>query len=161
MGRWIVVALVASGLTGCGGNKAACTIPNSPGGVVGKVDGEAWNTGGAAWNETSTGIQITMDSGDGYRITFSLQETLEGIALTEVLENGPVPSEVSFDNGEQGFALLYADGESGSMTTQGTLGGYFTIEEVTDGVIGACFTFDAESVDRTAVVEGGLRAPPL
>lgn len=154
--RHVLPLILCAACTG----RAVCDLP-ARGKLTGEVDGERWTTGGVVWNETGDGIQITTDSGDGYRVTFSLQEDADGIALTEVIESGPVPTEVSFDDGNTAFALIYPEGESSSLSTKGSVGGWLSIEEVSDGVVGACFSFEASSADRSAVVGGGLRAPRM
>lgn len=147
--------------TGCGG-AATCDLTGlAEGAVRGTVDGVGWDTTGAAWSPTGEGIQVVTSSGGGYRVTFSLLKSVDGEALATAVDAGETPIEVSFDDESAGFALLYADGASGSLTSKGDGGGTLTIERLDGDLVGACFAFDAVSADRTASVEGALLAAPL
>lgn len=147
-------------LTACASGGTCDLTGLAEGGVRGTVDGVGWDTTGAAWSPTGGGIQIVTASGGGYRVTFSLQESVEGQAMGAAVAEGETPIEVSFDDEITAFVLLYPDGES-SLTSKGNTGGGLTITEIDGQVIGACFDFVASNADRNASVEGALRAPPL
>ena len=119
-----------------------------------RVDGEAWLVEGANWMEAGSNVQIMIPTSGGWGITLVAQSTLSGESLSEALEAGVFPIEVSLGSEGGGFATVYPE-EGLSYTSKSGSGGELVIHGA-DEALEACFSFEAVSTDTVAIqVTGG------
>jgi hypothetical protein len=146
--RFLLFTLMAS-VVGCApedGDRDAvsCSISGLSGIANATIDGAAWAGNGGSWNEAGSTIQITIESDVGFTMT------LRG---TKDSQGDPVAGRVNDDSLPVTIDLSGADGSGGVMDQRNGLDAYatnqpggmgtFSILELADGTLSACFEFDA------------------
>ncbi len=151
----VVLVLVALSLV----LSASCASECDPaslglGEAEARVDGEEWSVGGATWMEAGSSVQLTIPTSGGWGITLVAQTTLAGDSLSEALDAGTFPIEISLGSEGGGFATIYPE-EGLSYSSRTGSGGELVIHEV-DEALEACFSFEALSTGGEAIdVSGG------
>lgn len=156
--RWCVFLF----LVGCGGGANPCDFEGiSNGSLKGTVDGQAWTAENVAWSEAGDALQITTDDSGGYRLTLALSADEDGNNVLDAVDAEELPVEVPLSETSGSFALLYPQGATSSLTTDGASGGGVTVAETDGPAIGMCFAFQVTGDGGTSEVEGTAVALPL
>ena len=136
---------------------AACTPTGAPSGTLSAtLDGTPWSAEGVAQAPSGSGVQITSEPGDGWRITLVAKTTADEQSVSEALSTGPV--EVPLTEGSGNFAVVYpADGGTSYTTNSG---GGTAVLAAAGSSLDACFSFAAAGAEGTiTVTDGQLTAP--
>ena len=155
MNRCLLLLLLAP-LTGCLGLVCGNADELDDGDVEGLIDGVRWSTVGAQWMHPGSSLQITTDSGDGWRLTMVARTTDEGRDVTDSIHEGAFPMRITLQTAlEGGWALLYPS-TGGSYSTEETKGGTLLLDQLEDGTLIGCFTFEASDGTETIELKKGL-----
>ena len=143
-------------LTGCLGLVCGNADELEAGDVEGLIDEVRWNSEGAQWMHPGSSLQITTDSGDGWRLTVVARTTDEGKDVVDGVEQGSFPMRITLKSAlEGGWALLYPS-TGGSYSTEETEGGKLLLDTLEDDTMVACFEFEASDGTETIALENGL-----
>jgi len=143
------VCVLLFSLVGCadaekskGGDECDSSIASADR-IVGTVDGEEWDGAPVIWMWAGDSIQATSEEEDGWRMTFFLQATEDGLTMRDLEEGGALPATVDLGSDDAGVTLYTDDGDS--YTTGADAPGSLTITQMDDATLEACFSFTAES----------------
>jgi len=155
MMRCLLLLLFAP-LTGCLGLVCGNADALEDGDVEGLIDGVRWTSVGAQWMHPGSSLQITTDSGDGWRLTMVARTTDDGRDVANGITEGSFPMRITLKTAlEGGWALLYPS-TGGSYSTEDNNGGTLLLDQLEDDTLIACFAFKASDDSETIELKQGL-----
>jgi len=104
-------------LAACGDSGSTCVVNGLDAGAgQASIDGTDWAATGAVWSVAGSGVQITTDAVEGWRLTMAVTTTIDGLSVAEALVDG---ASVQVSLGDEGsFAALYPTESSSSYAAR-------------------------------------------